>query len=245
MRALRALGEAFGYFSILPAGRWTSGPPGGTALAMLPLVGAVTGAIAGAIGYAAHAWLHVGWAFVAAWAGSMVLTGAVHVDGFLDACDALFATATPQRRMEILRDPRHGTFAVVGMALLAAFWLAALAPIAPARYPLALAFAAAAARLTVTPNAWVFPYGRGEGVAAELLTRPDIAAYVLAFALVEVLAWFVRPPMLLAAPLVILGSLLAGRWASRRLGGGLTGDCYGAFVVVAEVTILLAVGLQS
>ncbi|MGC1382030.1 MAG: adenosylcobinamide-GDP ribazoletransferase, partial [Candidatus Baltobacteraceae bacterium] len=202
MRALRALGEAFGYFSVLPAGRFAGNPVlDPNALAMLPLVGVVLGAIAGALGFAAYLWLHASWAFVVAWAASIVLTGAIHVDGFLDSCDALFATVTPQRRLEILKDPRHGTFAVAGMAMLAAFWLGALVAIAPPRYPLAIAFSAAAARLVVAPVAWVFRYA-----------HPSAVLYTIAFAIVEAMAWFVSPWALAAAPLAVAAALLFGWW---------------------------------
>src|SRR4051812_12514897 len=41
----------------------------------------------------------------------VVLTGGLHVDGFLDACDGLLGGSTPERRMEIMRDHRIGAFA--------------------------------------------------------------------------------------------------------------------------------------
>src|SRR5262245_61596780 len=51
---------------------------------------------------------------VAAWAA---LTGGLHLDGLADCCDGLLATATPERRLEIMRDPRLGAFGVTGLTL--------------------------------------------------------------------------------------------------------------------------------
>jgi adenosylcobinamide-GDP ribazoletransferase len=48
--------------------------------------------------------------------------------------------------------------------------------------------------------------------------------------------------MLIAAPLIVL---VAGGWAARRLGGGLTGDVYGALCEVMELVCLLGVALWA
>jgi adenosylcobinamide-GDP ribazoletransferase len=244
LRALRACADAFAYFTVIPMGRLTSGAaPDAYALSFLPLVGAIVGGIAGGIGYAAFAVLHVNWAFAVAWAAAIGLTGAIHVDGFLDACDGLLVTATPQRRMEIMADPRHGTFAVVGMAVLTVFWLLALAPVAPERLPLLLAWSGALARLAVVPNAWAFPYARTGAMSATFASRPSFVLFAMSFALVEALAWCVAPVALLVAPVAIVLALIGGVWASRRLGGGLTGDVYGAIVVKLEVLALLSAAI--
>ena len=244
MRALRACADAFAYFTVIPIGKFaSSGAPDAYALSFLPLVGAVVGGVAGGIGCAAFAVLHVNWAFAIAWAAAIGLTGAIHVDGFLDACDGLLVTATPQRRLEIMTDPRHGTFAVVGFVAITVFWLLALAPVPPERLPLLLAWSGALGRLAVVPNAWAFPYARGGAMSATFATRPSYVLFALSFLLVEALAWFVAPLALLFAPVAIVVALIGGVWASRRLGGGLTGDVYGALIVKLEVLALLSLSI--
>ncbi|MGA8535484.1 MAG: adenosylcobinamide-GDP ribazoletransferase [Candidatus Tumulicola sp.] len=241
IRALGGLARALAYYTILPAGRHSTGePPDVAALQWLPGIGALVGVLAGLGAYAAFAWLHVSWAFVVAWAQTIGLTGALHVDGLLDACDGLFAAVPPQRRLEILRDVRHGTFAVVGMAIVAAFWLAALAAIAPPRYPLVLAFCGAAARLAVMPLAFGFPYAATGAMARTFAARPSPLSLVLNVIFVEVLAWAIAPWALTLAPAAALVAWGGAAWASRRLGGGITGDVYGASIVVTEVLMLLA-----
>ncbi|HTX60032.1 MAG TPA: adenosylcobinamide-GDP ribazoletransferase [Verrucomicrobiae bacterium] len=241
MNALRAFAKALRYFSIVPVG--AAAPPDAFALGFLPLVGALVGAAAGLAGYAVFAWLHVGWWFVVAWVLAIAFTGAIHLDGFLDACDGLFASVSPARRLEIMRDPHHGTFAIAGMAALSALWLSALASIAPAWLPLAMAFAACTARVAALSNAWVFPYARANGHAAAFAARPNpiLAGICLAFA--EVLAWWLTPAAMGIPPLAIAGALLAGWWSSRRLGGGLTGDVYGAIVASGETVVLLSLAV--
>ena len=60
---------------------------------------------------------------LAAWAG---LTGGLHLDGWADCCDALFVPASRERRLEILHDPRLGSFGGVGLILLLLVKVAAI-----------------------------------------------------------------------------------------------------------------------
>jgi hypothetical protein len=149
--------DAFSYFSILPVG--SRGAPRANALAWLPLVGAVTGGIAGGVAQLAAIVFGHPIAVALAFGLSIGLTGALHVDGFLDASDALGASVSPQRRREILKDPRHGTFAVANFAVAAALWLAALATLAPGKLALGTAAGAAAARWCIVWLAFLEPYG--------------------------------------------------------------------------------------
>jgi adenosylcobinamide-GDP ribazoletransferase len=245
-RALRGLAAALAYYTILPIGSAArEGIPELGTLAWLPLIGALVGAIAGWGGYAVSLWLHAPWGFVVAWALAIGLTGAIHLDGFLDCCDGLLASVPPQRRLEILKDPCHGTFAIAGMALASVFWLAALAAISPARYPIVLAFSAAAARFAAIAQARLFPYARPGGPTQALASSASAPALLANVLFAEILAWFVTPWALVIAPAATLCAWLAAWWASRRLGGGLTGDVYGALVVASEVTILVALSLYS
>ncbi|RME36671.1 MAG: adenosylcobinamide-GDP ribazoletransferase, partial [Thermoflexia bacterium] len=57
----------------------------------------------------------------------VAVTGALHLDGFVDCCDALLAARPPEVRLEILRDPHVGAFGLVGACLLLLVKFAALA----------------------------------------------------------------------------------------------------------------------
>ncbi|RME35545.1 MAG: adenosylcobinamide-GDP ribazoletransferase, partial [Thermoflexia bacterium] len=79
-----------------------------------PLVGALTGLLlAGsdwALGYLFPPLLRAA-PVLALW---VAITGALHLDGFVDCCDALLAARPPEVRLEILRDTHVGAFGVVG-----------------------------------------------------------------------------------------------------------------------------------
>jgi adenosylcobinamide-GDP ribazoletransferase len=181
---------------------------------------------------------------VTAFALAIALTGALHVDGFLDGCDAFFASVDPARRLEILRDPRHGTYAFAGGAVVGAFWLAALGSIPVDALPLGLACAAASARLGAVAHALVVPYGRAGEVTQAFTQRPPVWGLVLDLVLVLALAAGLgvgRGIALVVTAFVV--AALAAAFARARLGGGMTGDAYGFAIVLAEVGALVALAV--
>jgi adenosylcobinamide-GDP ribazoletransferase len=230
------LRSALSYFSVLPAG--AADAPDAAALAWLPVVGALLGALAGlaAQATAAHS-THV-LAVAVAFGATIVLTGAVHVDGFLDGCDAFFAPVPVARRLEILKDPRHGTFAVAGFAVVAAVWLAALWSIPPAAFPVALACAAASARWSAAVHALYVPYGGA--TASAFARRPPLTVLALGLLLVAALAWVLGRRGAVAVVAAFAVAALAIVWIRGRLAGAITGDGYGFAIVVAEVAALVA-----
>ena len=46
------------------------------------------------------------------------LSGGLHLDGWADCCDGLLNASAPARRLEIMKDPRLGTFGGAGLVLL-------------------------------------------------------------------------------------------------------------------------------
>jgi len=237
-RAARAFADALAYFTLLPLPSRRLERPDGYALAFLPLAGGLAGAAAGGFG-AFVAWRMPGFGGVAALLATVVLTGAIHVDGFLDCCDALFAAAPPVRRLEILRDPHHGSYAIVAMVLAALVWVRALDRLDPWTLAPALAFVGIVARLAAIAGAYAFPYAREDGFARSLGAHPPLWPIAVATAVALGLGWKLGPATMALLPAAIVAGLLLEFWAARRLGGGITGDVYGAVVVVVEIALLL------
>jgi len=224
----------------LPVG-FADAPRAG-ALAALPLVGVVLGGMAGALGWLASLVLPGALGVAVALAASIVLSGAIHLDGFLDASDALFASVPPERRFEILKDPRHGTYALAGLAVIVPAWLAAVAAIPPAAWPGSFAFCAGMARAAAVLNALRVPYAAGGASARAFEQRPNIALLALGTVAAAACEWAHPWLALLALPAMAV-ALALGAWCARRLNGVLVGDCYGAIVVVLETGLLAAVAV--
>ncbi|HTX57402.1 MAG TPA: adenosylcobinamide-GDP ribazoletransferase [Candidatus Acidoferrales bacterium] len=227
MKALRDLAASFSYFSVFPAPyAENDGGPSTGAVAWVPLVGLAIGALSGLGAYGVARLTHAPVAAaITAWVLSIALSGAIHVDGFLDCCDGLFAMVSPQRRLEIMRDPHHGTYAIVGMAIISVLWVYALANIPAWALPYAVAAAAFAARLGA--------------VAMRPSARLPIAVWVVFFLIATAIGRNYAPALgagFVATWLVPAAVLF---FARRRLDGTLNGDCYGAAIVVSEIALLM------
>lgn len=228
------LRRAFAFLTVLPVGYPAGGQPG-RMFAFAPLVGLCIGAAVAAVASIASLPGDLK-AFLAllAWAA---LTGGLHLDGFGDACDGLLATTAPERRLEIMKDPRAGSWAVVGLTLLLLGKWSALRGIDA---PLLLMLPPVVGRWAMTLAAWAFPYARTSGVGGyfrEGLGAAQVAAATLtAGAGTVVLAGAPGLAILVAALAVVIA---VGRWAAARLGGGLTGDVYGALCELTELACLI------
>jgi adenosylcobinamide-GDP ribazoletransferase len=84
-------------------------------LCFLPLVGAVIGAAQlAAFTLLSH------FSFGGVFRGAVLtvlpilLSGGIHMDGFMDTCDAVHSYGSREKRLEILKDPHVGAFAVIG-----------------------------------------------------------------------------------------------------------------------------------
>lgn len=229
---------------MIPFGRANeSAPPDSYAIVMLPLVGACIGAASGAAGWCIARWATEPWPALGAFAAMVLLTGAIHIDGFLDCCDGVLASVPPRRRLEILKDPRHGTYAVVGMVLLALFWVAALQSIPPATLLLALALSGALARLSAVPLLRLFRYAYAETASRNIESPAEIAAFVLLTIGTALLAAMLSPWALLLVPAAGVLAIAIAWGCARRLDGSVTGDVYGAAIVLVEVALLVAIAL--
>lgn len=237
--------RAVGLLTVLPARVPTddaSAP--GRAMAFYPLVGALIGGLLagaawllGRAGLVEAAPLLPAALLLAAWAG---LTGALHLDGWADCCDALFVPVSRERRLEIMKDPRLGGFGAAGLSLLLLIKLAALdGALRRPQALLALIAIPALARWAAVVAARAYPSARpggmGDTFRRGLGRRELVIATGLAALAIAPLLW--HGLLLWAA--VGLALLTMARLAHGRL-GGLTGDVYGAIIELAETAALIA-----
>jgi adenosylcobinamide-GDP ribazoletransferase len=169
----------------------------------------------------------------------LALTGALHADGLIDTCDAVFGHATPERRLEIMRDPRTGAFGVVGLVCVVVLKVAGVEALPGASRAATLVLAPTLGRWAIAVLACAFPYGRPSGLGRPLKQGATPRALVLASLLpvaVCVAVWPSGPLLVVLALAVALG---VGRWLMSML-PGLTGDCYGAACEVIETVTWLA-----
>lgn len=172
---------------------------------------------------------------VALWAG---VTGGLHLDGFADCCDGLLVSADLTRRLEIMHDPRNGTFGTVGLIILLLLKTALLAEIIPNfdMRPLIL-LPPIFARWLILPVA-VQPQARASGMGAAFARGIDRTTLIVAIMLPLGLAIFFGWQGVAAFVVTHLVAAGAVSLARQRI-GGVTGDVLGLVVESAEVVTLL------
>src|SRR5207245_11538300 len=85
----------------------------------------------------------------AAVAALCLLTGAIHLDGLADSADGLLGRGDVAHRLEVMRDPRLGSYGVTAIAAVLLLDVAAISAMSPARGLPALVVAGALSRLAV------------------------------------------------------------------------------------------------
>ena len=262
---MNGLRSAIGFLTILPLA--PSGAPGPlvSARGWFPLVGLLLGLIlasleilrmlmlqAGSSGWYGYAPLPVTYPVflnhtILLWSVLLVvilvvLTRALHLDGFMDSCDALLGGFDRERRMAILRDPNVGAFAVVGVICLLLVKVAAMIGLPTTgadRLPVLLLFPCLS-RWAMLLTMELYPYVRSNGIGTAFFDGGQgrfrwqlILGFVFTLAVSVTLAGMVGLVLLAAACAVAWGT---GAWATRLL-GGVTGDIYGAVNELTEVTV--------
>jgi adenosylcobinamide-GDP ribazoletransferase len=170
----------------------------------------------------------------------VALTGALHLDGFLDCCDGLLGARSPEKRLEILRDSRVGAFAVVGAGCLMLLKYTALLEL-PSGYRLgALLVIPALSRAAMVYAAKAYPYARS-GPGLGRLFREALSWYhvVAAVGVAVIAAGVALAALGLGLALCVgLMTVAVAWWVQSRI-PGLTGDVYGAINEITEVGALL------
>lgn len=219
------------------------------AMTMFPVAGALIGAFTGVVvAFLADSGIAPLLAACLAFAATLCVTGALHEDGLADTADGFGGGITRERRLEIMRDSRIGTYGTLALVVMAIAKVAAIAAIVPAMgwcTVFVLAATGAASRAAIV---WLMartPPARSDGLSAsagqpdgETLKWTLGVGLVIAFLL---LLWSVGFVDAIFALLAGTAATLAVQRLALRQIGGQTGDVCGAVQVASEIAMLAAV----
>ena len=230
--------EAWGFLTILGGAT----PPTRRAWRWFPLVGAVIGALVGTVWWATGEVLAALPAAACAVAADLALTGMLHVDGLADSADGLLSHAERARRLEIMRRPEIGAYAVAVVVVVLIARVAAFSA-RPASVVLVIALWCASRTVAAVAPAWL-PYAREEGLASDMLggrAQHWPALFLFAAGAIAWLGIGIAGAAAVAGVVLVAAAVLL--LARSRL-GGFTGDVLGAAILLGETVGLLVAGAR-
>jgi adenosylcobinamide-GDP ribazoletransferase len=245
VRPLAELVHALRFLTRLPVpfSRTITLPPLNQTMRMFSVAGAGIGLMIAVVLLAGkQLQLPVMLAAVLAVAAGMVVTGALHEDGLADTADGLGGGKTRERRLDIMRDSRIGSYGTLALIVAVGARVSCYATLLPMA-PVALMLVVAACQSFSRALMWATPPARSEGASA-YAGQPSqgvaLTAILIGLLLTLVAGYFTSFENAILALALGLGVTAGIRWLALRLIGGQTGDICGAVQVTSEVMMLSA-----
>ena len=185
----------------------------------------------------------------------ILVTGGFHLDGFMDVQDAIRSYQSKEKKLEIMKDPHIGAFAVIGIMSLGIIWVTALyfvtyKALSTENPGLLYLFAVifSFVRSTCGITCVMFQNAKKEGMLNMETEKAGKGGLI--FLVVECLISFAV--MLLIKPLaaiVLAGILLIYSTYYKKQCehnfGGVTGDTSGYYIVMSECILTVAIAFLS
>lgn len=215
------------------------------AMCFFPVIGVVIGAVMYLAG-----WLMDKVGFEGLLRGAVftlipiLITGGIHMDGFMDTMDALGSWGDREKKLEILKDSHAGAFAILGMGCYL-LWSAAIWSELPAEVLGVCCVCFVLSRALSGFSVVTFPAARNSGLlktfqdgAQKKIVRITMCLYVAA-AVIVMAVMDVR-----AMVGAVIGAIIVFLYyavVSRKQFGGVTGDLAGFFLEMAELAMFTGI----
>lgn len=168
----------------------------------------------------------------------LLLTGGFHVDGFMDTMDALHSYSPKEKKLEILKDPHIGAFAVIALAAYGLVVFGAFSEIENAAPLKIVCCGFFLSRCLCGISAVSFPTAKKDGLLycfADRAHRKIVKAslYLQGAACIGLMCFW-SPAGGLAVTAAAVAAFVYYFYRSRKAFGGITGDTAGWFVLLCE-----------
>ena len=208
-------------------------------LVVFPFVGTVIGAIWAGAGVLMH-YFGCPHLFAAAILTLLPywLSGGIHLDGFMDCCDAVFSRRPLEKKREILKDSHVGSFAVMSLSMLLLIGFAAFASFDGSENLWILVLVATASRAcSAIGVSTLRPMGHSEyaGNFQKGISKGNIITLALILAFCFAIGWFAFGLCGIVTVLATaLGYVVFTAYTFREL-DGFSGDVTGLGTTMAEL----------
>ena len=215
-----------------------------------PLMGWLVGGFSGLIYIYSSFILPKEIALLLAMASSLILTGAIHEDGFADFCDGFGGGYTKQRILEIMKDSSTGVFGALGLMMVLAIKFFSLLNIPEEIILPVFMIGHSISRMTSISFMFTHNYAREDSSSksAVFIKKPGISE-MLMILIFGVLPFVFLPGNYLPLALILiipvyLIKILLGLYFNEKI-GGYTGDLMGATQQICEIAFYLGILIIS
>lgn len=245
MKLLGSMAIAFSMYSKIPVPQveWTKERMK-YAMCFFPLVGVVQGIVL--YGFARAAWRLEFWVlyYVGGVVLPLIVNGGIHMDGFLDVVDARASFGDKEKKLEILKDPHTGAFAILGAMVYVLLYLGVFVEL-PAGYVPAVGGVYVLTRAMSGLSVVRFPKAKNSGLAAAFSEDAQKKAVgVTMFGMIAAALCFIlwtagTMAGILCAVVAVVVYFYYYQTSVREF-GGITGDLAGYFLQICELALVAA-----
>ncbi len=204
-----------------------------------PLIGLIMGIILAASDYVLKTFVPLDARAVIILAIFILLSGGLHLDGFMDTVDGLGSGAPREKALEIMQDSHSGAFGVIGVVLLLLLKLTFFQSFHAQFLPVVLLVTPVLSRWAVVAVMPLADYARsGFGLGKVLVNsvgKKEVLATLIFTLIVSMI--LVRIASFILIFFILLFLLLWTRYLNKKI-GGITGDILGATIEITEVIVL-------
>ena len=172
-----------------------------------------------------------------------LLTGGIHLDGYMDCCDAIFSRRPLEKKREILKDSHVGSFAVIALATLFMFSFASFASADENTDMFALIFICTVSRAcSAIGVSTLRPMGHSEyaGSFQQGISKKNVAVLIIILVSAIAVSYFVCGISgIICCLATVLGYILCTAYAFKNL-DGFSGDVTGFGHTLAELFGIVA-----
>ncbi|MEQ8220911.1 MAG: adenosylcobinamide-GDP ribazoletransferase [Candidatus Eremiobacterota bacterium] len=214
----------------------------GKGIIYIPFIGAIIGAFLMAVYYISSLLSSETVSAVFTVIGGVLITGGLHLDGLADTFDGIFSYRPKEKMLEIMKDPRLGTFG--GMALFFLLLLKILFILSISRFLLGKVIFVMPlfGRLGMIWCAGTSEYAREKsGMGSATIDFTGFREILLCTGTTVLIAFFaIGPSLIFPVATTIIFTLIFTKFIYSKI-GGTTGDILGACTEISEIVLLFTV----
>lgn len=177
----------------------------------------------------------------------VIVTGGIHVDGFMDTMDAFHSYLEREKKLEILKDPHIGAFSVIMLALYGLIFLGAVSFVNGFESVVTLCIVFVLSRCVSGFCAISFMSAKEGTLNLFAKNSSKIAVQIITLleaVLCIVGMFFVNPIFALGILITTVLTVVYYYFKTRKEFGGITGDTAGYLLLIVERNALVVLAIM-